>query len=58
MAPLVLDLLPQMPGFTCGLVCMGFVVDRVALGQVFSECFDFSLSVLFCQCSTSDIDTV
>jgi hypothetical protein len=29
----------QSPGFVTGTILVGFVVDRVALGQVFSEFF-------------------
>jgi hypothetical protein len=32
---------PRLPGFKPGSSHVGFVVDKVALGQVFSEYFDF-----------------
>jgi hypothetical protein len=32
---------------------MGFVVDKVALEQVFSEYFRFTLSISFHRCSTA-----
>jgi hypothetical protein len=35
----VTDLLPQRPGFDPRLVHVGFVVDEVALGQVFLKVF-------------------
>ena len=43
--------IPQTLRFTCRPVYMAFMMDRVVLGQVF-DCFDFSLPVLFYQCST------
>jgi hypothetical protein len=42
---LVADLLPQRPGFDSGSVNVGFVVDKVALGQAFPQ----STSVFPCQ---------
>jgi hypothetical protein len=44
---LVAGLSPQRPGFTPGSVYVGFVVDKVALGQVSSDFFGFSLSLSF-----------
>jgi hypothetical protein len=38
---LVADLSPRRPGFAN----VGFVVDKVALGQVISEFFGFPLSI-------------
>jgi hypothetical protein len=38
---LVTGLLPWRPGFDPGSVYVGFVVDKVALGQVFPEYFVF-----------------
>jgi hypothetical protein len=41
-----------MAGFYPGSVHVGFVVDKVALGQVFSpEYFGFPLSISFHRCS-------
>jgi hypothetical protein len=40
---LVADLSPRSPGFDPGLVCMRFVVDEVAVGQVFLPARLFSL---------------
>jgi hypothetical protein len=42
---------PRSPGFDPGSVDVGFVVDKVALGQVFPEYFP--LSVSFHRCSTT-----
>jgi hypothetical protein len=39
---LVAGLLPQMSGFDPGSVHVGFMVDKVALGQVFPRVFRFS----------------
>ena len=39
---LVADLSPRMPGFDPGSVHVGFEVDKVALGQVFSRVLRFS----------------
>jgi hypothetical protein len=39
---LVADLPPRRPGFDPGLVHVGFVVDKVALGQVFPRVLRFS----------------
>jgi hypothetical protein len=39
------------PGFDPGSVYVGFVVDKVALGQVFPEYFGLPLSFLFHRCS-------
>jgi hypothetical protein len=39
------DLSPRRPGFAPGSVHVGFVVDKVALGQVFLRVLRFSLSV-------------
>jgi branched-subunit amino acid transport protein len=39
---LVAGLLSRKPGFTPGLIHVGFVVDRVALGQVFLRVLQFS----------------
>jgi hypothetical protein len=44
---LVAGLSPRRPGFAPGSIHVGFVVDKVALGQVFSEFFGFPLSVSF-----------
>jgi hypothetical protein len=44
-------LLPWITRFPAWSVHVGFVVDKVAVGQVFSELFNFSLSVSFHQCS-------
>jgi hypothetical protein len=38
-------------GFDPGSVHVGFVVDKVALGQVFPEYFGLSLSISFHRCS-------
>jgi hypothetical protein len=38
-------------GFDPGSVHMGFVVDKVALGQVFPEYFGLPLSISFHRCS-------
>jgi hypothetical protein len=40
--PLVTRLSPRKPGFDLGSVHMGFVVDKVALGQVFLRVLRFS----------------
>jgi hypothetical protein len=40
-----------MPGFDPGSVHVGFVVDKVALGQVLPQYFGFPLSVSFHRCS-------
>jgi hypothetical protein len=42
---LITGLSPWRSGYTPGSVHVGFVVDRVSLGQVFSEFFCFSVSV-------------
>jgi hypothetical protein len=43
---------PRRPGFDPGSVHVGFVVDKVALGQVFPpEYFGFSLSISLYRCS-------
>jgi hypothetical protein len=44
---LVAGLLPRRPDFTLGAVHVGFVVEKLELGQVFSEFFGCFLSVLF-----------
>ena len=44
---LVYGLSPRRPGFDPGSVNMGFLVDKVALGQVFPEYFGFPLSISF-----------
>jgi hypothetical protein len=44
---LVAGLSPRRPGFEPGSIHVGFVVDKVALGQVFSEVFGFTLSISF-----------
>jgi hypothetical protein len=44
---LVAGLSPRRPGFTPVSVHVGFVVDKVALGQVSSDFFGFSLSLSF-----------
>jgi hypothetical protein len=38
---LVAGLSPRRPGFAPGSIYVGFVVDKVTLGQVFSEFFGF-----------------
>jgi hypothetical protein len=49
---LVAGLSPRRPGFDPGSVHVGFVVDKVALGQVFPpEYFGFPLSISFHRCS-------
>jgi hypothetical protein len=40
---------PRRPGFAPGSGEVGFVVDKVALGQVFSEYFGFPCQSLFYQ---------
>jgi hypothetical protein len=47
---LVAVLSPRRPGFNHGSVHVGFVVDKVALGQVFPEYFGFPLSISFHPC--------
>jgi hypothetical protein len=42
---------PRRPGFDPLSVHVGFVVDKVALGQVFPESFGFPLSISFHRCS-------
>jgi hypothetical protein len=42
---LVTGLPPRRSGFAPGSVHVGFVGDKVAMGQVFSQFFGFSLSV-------------
>jgi hypothetical protein len=37
----ILNFPPRRPGFESGSGQVGFVVDKVALGHVFSEYFDF-----------------
>jgi hypothetical protein len=49
-ARLVAGLSPRRPGFDPGSVHMGFVVDKVALGQVFPRVLRFSLSISFHRC--------
>jgi hypothetical protein len=44
-------LLIRTPGFAPRAVLVGFVVDRVALGQAFLRALRFSLSVSFHRCS-------
>jgi hypothetical protein len=44
---LVAGLPPRRPGFDPGSVHVGFVVDKVALGQVFSQVLRFSLLISF-----------
>jgi hypothetical protein len=48
---LVAGLPPPRSEFDPGSVHVGFVVDKVALGQDVLEYFGFSLSVSFHQCS-------
>jgi hypothetical protein len=49
---LVACLSPRRPGFDPGSVHVGFMVDKVALGQVFPpEYFGFPLSISFDRCS-------
>jgi hypothetical protein len=40
---------PQTPMFNPRPICLAFLVDKVALGQDFSEYFGFPLSVSFYQ---------
>jgi hypothetical protein len=42
---------PRRPAFDPGSVHVGFVVDKVALGQVLPEFFGFPLSISFHWCS-------
>jgi hypothetical protein len=42
---------PRRPWFDPRSVHVGFVVDKVALGQVFPEYFSFRLSISFHRCS-------
>jgi hypothetical protein len=42
---------PWMPGLALGLVHVKYVVEKVALGQGFSEFFGFTLSLSFHRCS-------
>jgi hypothetical protein len=44
---------PWRPKFSPRPVHVGFVVDKVAMGQIFYEYFSFLLSVPFHQCSIS-----
>jgi hypothetical protein len=44
---LVTGLSPRRPGFARGSVHVGYVADKFALGQVFSELFDYPLSISF-----------
>jgi hypothetical protein len=48
---LVAGLSPRRLGFDSGSVHVGFVVDKVALGQVSPDYFGFPMSILFYQCS-------
>jgi hypothetical protein len=48
---LVAGLSPLGPGFIPGPVHVGFILDKVALGHVYSEDCGFPLSVSFHQCS-------
>jgi hypothetical protein len=48
---LVVGLPPRRPGFDPGSVHVEFAVDKVSLGQVFPEYFDFPLSISFHRCS-------
>jgi hypothetical protein len=50
---LVAGLSARRPGFNLGSVHLGFVVDKVALGQVFSKYFGFSLPISFRRCSST-----
>jgi hypothetical protein len=43
------------PGFEPGSGHLGFVVDKVALGQVFSEYFGFPANLHSTNCSTITI---
>jgi hypothetical protein len=47
----------QRPGFDAGTVHMGFVVDKVVLGQVFPEYFGLPLSISFHRCSITRTTT-
>jgi hypothetical protein len=42
---------PRRPGFETGSFHVGFVVDKMVLGQVFSKYFGFPLSISFYRCS-------
>jgi hypothetical protein len=46
---------PRQPGFEHGSGHVGFVVDKVALGKVFSDCFGFPRQSSFHQFSTITI---
>jgi hypothetical protein len=46
---LVAGFQPRRPGFKTGSSHVGFVVDKVALGQVFSKYFGFPCQSLFHQ---------
>jgi hypothetical protein len=47
----VAGLPPRRPGFDPGSVHVGFVVDKVALGQIFPLVLRFPLSISFHRCS-------
>jgi hypothetical protein len=42
---LVTGLSPRRPGFASGLTHVGFVVDKVTLGQIFLQVLRISLSI-------------
>jgi hypothetical protein len=48
----------QRPEFDPGPINVGFVVDKVALGQVFSEYFGLPLSISFHRCSLTRKRTI
>jgi hypothetical protein len=48
---LVAGLSPRRTGFDPRSVHVGFVVDKVALGQVFPEYFSFPMPIPFHKCS-------
>jgi hypothetical protein len=50
---LVAGLSLRRPGFDPGSVDVGFVVDKVALGQIFPEYFGFPQSISFHRCSVT-----
>jgi hypothetical protein len=54
---LAASLRERRPGFDRGSVHVGFVVDKVALGQVFPEYFGLPLSVSLHRCSITRTTT-
>jgi hypothetical protein len=51
LSPLFTNVSVQRPRLGARQVHVGYVVDRLVLGQVLSEYFCFSLSLSFHQCS-------